>query len=66
MPRRPAVITQADVARVIRAAKQTGVTGIEVKPDGTLLIRLDNIPPPPTVEQRDEASLDSGNGEVLF
>jgi hypothetical protein len=31
MPRRPAHITQADVARVIRAAKQEGVREIEVR-----------------------------------
>ena len=31
MPRRPAHITQADVARVIRAAKQEGVRKIEVR-----------------------------------
>jgi len=31
MPRRPTHITQADVARVIRAAKQEGVREIEVR-----------------------------------
>ena len=31
MPRRPAHITQADVARVIRAAKQEGIHEIEVR-----------------------------------
>jgi hypothetical protein len=31
MPRCPAHITQADVARVIRAAKQEGVREIEVR-----------------------------------
>jgi hypothetical protein len=30
VPRRPAQITQADVARVIRAAKQAGATEVEV------------------------------------
>jgi DNA-binding XRE family transcriptional regulator len=30
MARRPASITQADVARAIRAAKQTGATEVEV------------------------------------
>ena len=43
MPRRPATITQADVARAIRAAKQTGVQEIEIKRDGSILFRL-----PPT------------------
>ena len=40
MPRRPATVTQADVARAIRAAKQAGATGVEVKPDGTVVIML--------------------------
>jgi hypothetical protein len=31
MPRRPAQITQADVARIIRAAKQTGASEVVVK-----------------------------------
>jgi hypothetical protein len=40
MPRRPAAITQADVARAIRAAKQTGAVEVEVQPEGKILIRL--------------------------
>jgi hypothetical protein len=40
MPRRRATITQAEVARVIRAAKQEGATAIEVRPDGAILVRL--------------------------
>ena len=31
MPRRPATITQADVARAIRAAKQTGAAEVEFR-----------------------------------
>lgn len=31
MPRRPAVITQADVARIIRAARQEGAAEIIVR-----------------------------------
>lgn len=31
MPRRSASVTQADVARIIRAAKQAGATEVEVK-----------------------------------
>jgi hypothetical protein len=31
MPRRPATITQADVARAIRAAKQEGAAEVEVR-----------------------------------
>lgn len=40
MSRRPAKITQADVARAIRAAKQAGAAGVEVRPDGTIYVRL--------------------------
>ena len=38
MPRRPATITQADVARAIRAAKQAGADAVEVQPDGKIRI----------------------------
>jgi hypothetical protein len=38
MPRRPAQITQADVARVIRAAKQAGAGAVEVRIGETLLL----------------------------
>jgi hypothetical protein len=31
MPRRPAQVTQADIARVIRAAKQSGAAEVEIK-----------------------------------
>lgn len=31
MPRRPAIMTQADVARFIRAAKQAGAASVEVR-----------------------------------
>jgi hypothetical protein len=46
MPRRPARITQADVARAVRAARQAGADHVEVRPDGTILIKLspDNLP----------------------
>lgn len=40
MPRTPARTTQADVARAIRAAKKEGASAVEVRPDGTLIIRL--------------------------
>lgn len=37
MPRRPAIITQADVARAIRAADQASSPRIvEISPDGTI------------------------------
>jgi hypothetical protein len=40
MSRRPAVITQADVARATRAAKQAGADHVEVLPDGRILIKF--------------------------
>lgn len=44
MPRRGAILTQADVARTIRAAKQAGATDIEVRPDGTMIVHLQDRP----------------------
>jgi hypothetical protein len=43
MPRRAATVTQADVARAIRAAKQAGAESVEVRPDGTIVVLLKNI-----------------------
>jgi hypothetical protein len=42
MSRRPAVITQADVARTLRAAKQAGASEVEVRTTGkaSILIRF--------------------------
>lgn len=40
MTRTPARVTQADVARAIRAAKQTGAGAVEVLKDGTIRINL--------------------------
>ena len=37
MPRTPANVTQADVARVIRAAKQAGAPGVEIRMGGTIV-----------------------------
>ncbi|MBB3934888.1 hypothetical protein [Aureimonas phyllosphaerae] len=46
MGKRAAVVTQADIARTIRAAKQAGAAAVEVRPDGTVLVHLtaDTIP----------------------
>jgi hypothetical protein len=49
LPRTPAKVTQADVARVLRAVKQTGTSArVEVKPDGSIVI----IPSHPEDERR--------------
>ena len=44
MPRRPAAVTQADVARTIRAAKQAGAERVEVHPDGMISVVLKDVP----------------------
>lgn len=38
MSRTPAKIRQADVARAIRAAQQTGAGVVRIQPDGTITI----------------------------
>jgi hypothetical protein len=40
MPRRPAKVTQADIARAIRAAKEAGASGVSVDADGVIRIAL--------------------------
>lgn len=41
MPRRAAAITQADVARAIRAAKQAGAGSVEVLPGGKIIVKIE-------------------------
>lgn len=45
MSRRPALVTQADVARVIRAAKQAGAAEVEVR-GASIIIHLAPSTPP--------------------
>jgi hypothetical protein len=40
MPRRPAKVTQADIARAIRAAKQAGASAVTVDGEGVIRIAL--------------------------
>jgi hypothetical protein len=41
MARRPAQVTQADIARAIRAAKQAGAVTVEVRVgDASIVVRL--------------------------
>lgn len=54
MPRRPANITQADVARAIRAARQAGAAAVDVQRDGTIRILLTA---PPIVPELDDHPL---------
>lgn len=60
MPRRPAKVTQADIARSVRAAKQAGAGAVEVRPDGTIVISIS----PPTVASVD-VEHDEAAGIVL-
>ena len=40
MPRRPAKVTQADIARAIRAAKEAGANAVSVDAEGVIRIAL--------------------------
>jgi hypothetical protein len=41
MPRRPACVTQADIARIIRAAKQAGAIDVVIKVgEQSVVVRL--------------------------
>jgi hypothetical protein len=53
MPRRRAAVDQASIARALRAARQAGAAGIEVRPDGSIKILLDA--PPLAPEQPDHS-----------
>jgi hypothetical protein len=61
MPRRPALLTQAEVARAIRAARQAGAAGIEIRPDGTIRVDLN---PVPTVS--DAPAVAEGEAEIVL
>lgn len=54
MSRRPARFTQADIARAIKAAKQTGVSmAVEITLDGTIqLVPADQSAPKGVAQQR--------------
>ncbi|MGB3043922.1 MAG: hypothetical protein WBB98_12125 [Xanthobacteraceae bacterium] len=53
MTRRAAIITQADVARALRAARQAAAGAVEILPDGRILIRLDAPPIAPKIDDDD-------------
>ena len=55
MPRRPAQITQADVARIIRAAKQAGASEVVVKiGEQSVIVKLGNPQPQTKALEQDE------------
>ena len=46
MSRRPAIITQADVARIVRAAKQAGAAEVELRVGGAIvMVRISSTAP---------------------
>jgi hypothetical protein len=47
MTRRPALFTQADVSRALRAAMAAGAGRVEVTPGGSIVIHLDPARPAP-------------------
>ncbi len=57
MTRRAAIITQADVARAIRAAKHACAATVEVRPEGTIIVRVDAPPIVPTDKFLDEEQI---------
>lgn len=61
MPRRPAVTTQADIARAIRAARQAGASAVVIR-GAEIVIRLDADPaepvPVPPPAQPEEAPVE--------
>jgi hypothetical protein len=48
--RRPALVTQADVGRIIRAAKKAGAATVEVRPDGTIVVHVGAPPIAPDLD----------------
>lgn len=50
MSRRPSKVTQADVARAIRAAKQAGASTVRILSDGTIVIDM-QVPNPVNPEE---------------
>ena len=57
MSRRPAILTQADVARVIRAAKQTGAAEVEVRVDAIIVRLAATVSPQEGLEKKVEIAL---------
>lgn len=56
MPRRAAILTEADVTRAVKAARKGGAGAVEVRPDGTILILMTA---PVTSEPSRETNLDA-------
>lgn len=54
MSRKPARVTQADIARALRAAKQADAGAVLVLPDGTIRIELQATKDAPELQSWDE------------
>ncbi|MEH2533453.1 hypothetical protein V1277_000162 [Bradyrhizobium sp. AZCC 1588] len=55
MPRRPAKVTQADIARAIRAAKEAGASAVTVDANGVIRIALmESVTPTQPTSDLDE------------
>ena len=65
MSRTPARFTQADVARTIRAAKQAGAGGVEIRPDGTIFVHLSSSLDGGKLAGGTEKHLEADGGAVL-
>jgi hypothetical protein len=63
MSRTPARVTQADVARCVRAAMQAGAGGVEVRRDGSIFISL--LPPAGENAVKPNYKLDEDDGADL-
>jgi hypothetical protein len=63
MSRTPARVTQADVARCVRAAMQAGAGGVEVRRDGSIFISL--LPPAGENVVKRNYELDEDDGADL-
>jgi hypothetical protein len=58
MPRRAATITQADVARIIRAAKQAGARQVTVEVNGVpVIVDLQSTASEQPLEEKEEIVL---------
>lgn len=52
MSRRKAIFTQSDIVRAGRAAKQIGAGGVQILPDGSIVIHLSSNSLPETIDIR--------------
>jgi hypothetical protein len=65
MSRTRARVTQADVARTIRAAKQAGAGAVEVRPDGTIFVHLSPQYERGKLTNETDKTLEADGGAVL-